>query len=449
MEQKTQVQEVSLRRMFFSVGYRWKRIVATAVLFAVLLGGIQGIRIFRQAVALQTAEQSDQAAVETYETEAAQLQRRIELLEKNIADHKAYLSETLLMQLDPYHVYQAKAMIYIAAEDSAAVESDKQEADTSALLNVYYTIASMKEMTQTVADAAGVDVLDLSELVNIYIQQDQNLQIAVYNPDAQTASQILSIYLDYLEDYRAKLSESIAEHSYSVVFETVGLGESQSMRDKQSEARNRLTELEKEHEKIQKEYESLRNPAQPMNAGNAAFKSGVKWAVLGAAVGTALAVVAVCWDFVCGDLVCSSAELKCRFGIRELGGFWAGKRKCGVISSKLMAAEGRVSSNSEENLDLIAANIASFVQPGESVLITGSMQYPEFVAKLQQRLPEIKLVAGGSLMTDASAVRALAQCHGAILLVKKDESRYSAIARETDRVSDMGKGLIGCIIGEN
>lgn len=446
MEQKTQAQEVSLRRMLFSVGYRWKSIVAVAAILAVLLGGIQGVRTFRQMRSRQLAVQNNQISAEE---ENARLERRIELLEKNIADHKAFLAESLLMQIDPYHVYQAKALIYIAADDPDAVTNDNQEANTSALVNVYYTAANTQEMTELVAQAAGVDVLDLSELVNIYIQQDQNLQIAVYNPDAQIASQILSAYLDYLEEYQSKLGQSIAKHSYRVVFETVGLGESQSVRDKQSEARNHLTELEKALENLQKEYDGLRNPMQSVDAGTAAFKNGIKWAMLGVVAGAVLAVVVICFGFVCGDRISSSAELKCRFGIRELGGFWAGKRKCGFFSSKLMAAEGRISSNSEENLDLIAANIASFAQSGESVLITGSMQYPEFVAKLQQRLPDIKLVAGGSLIADAAAVRMLSLCQGVILLVKKGESRYSAVSREIDRVSDLDKRLIGCIIAEN
>ena len=444
MEQKTQVQEVSLRRMLFSVGYRWRSIVAAAMIFAVLLGGIQGIRTYGQITKEQTAGQSNQVL----ETEETQLQHRIKLLEQNIADQKNYLSETLLMQIDPYHVYQAKALIRIAADEPAAAEAETQDENVAALLNVYYTAANTQEMTEMVAGAAGVDVLDLSELVNIYIQQDQNLQIAVYNPDAQTASRILSAYLDCLKDYQPKLSQSVVEHSFGVVFETVGLGASQSIRDKQSEARNHLTELEQALADVRKEYNALHGSTEPVSASAAVLKTGAKWAALGATAGVVLEVAVICFGFVCGDRVFSAAELKDRFGLRELGGFWAGKRKCGCVVSKLMEAEGRVSSNSDGNLDLIAANIAAFAQSGETVLITGSLTYADAVAKLQQRLPDIKLLTGGSLMKDAAAVHQLTSSQSVILLVEKDVSRYSTVSWEMDRVSDLGKRLIGCIIAE-
>ena len=448
MEQKNQVQEVSLRRMLFSVGYRWKSVIAAIVVFAVLIGGIQGVRTFAQVKQAQDITPRDPAAEEAYESAKEQLTRRIELLENNIADQKVYLSEALLMQLDPYHVYQAKALIYVAADTPSAGENDQQATDTSALLGVYYTIASSHEITETVAEAVGVNVLDLSELVNIYIQQNQNLQIAVYNPDAEIARQILSIYLDYLEGYRSKLSQSIAQHIYSVIFETVGLGESQSMQDKQNEARNRLTELEDALESLQEEYNALYDPAKPVDAWGAILKDGVKWAVLGAAVGAALVVAAICFDFVCADPVYSAQELKDRFGIRDLGGFWAGKRKCGLFAAKLMEAEGRVSRNSEENWDLIAANIDNFSQKGETILVAGGAKYTEEVVKLQQRLPNVKLVSVGGLMEDAAAVRMLAQCHGVILLAEKGRSRYSTISREKDRVADLKIRLVGCIIAE-
>ena len=440
MEQNNQVQEVSLRRMFYAVGYRWKRIVAAALVFAVLLGGIQGIRVFAKTAQGQTA-------AETYEPEQAQLSRRIELQEKSIAEQKAYLSEALLMQVDPYHIYQAKGLIHIAAEDPAEPETESQDADTAALLAAYYTLANTQEATETVAAEAGVETDTLSGLVNVYIQQDRNLQIAVYNPDAQTARRILSAYLNYLDGHRPNVSTSISQHDYSIVFETVGLSESTSLQDKQDAARTRLVELEEDLKTLQNEYESLVGSSQPAGVG-AVAKEIIKWAVLGGIAGAVLAAALTCVEFVCGDRVYSAEELRCRLGIRTVGGFWAGKEKCGRVASRLMEAEDRVCVNSGANLDLIVANICSFAANGETVLITGAKRYGDFVAQLQQRLPDVKLVCGGSLMTDAASVQFLRQSCGVILLVQRGCSRYSGIAREMERINDAGKRLIGCIIAE-
>ena len=73
MNQENQSQEVSLKRMCLFAFCQWKRVLAAALVLAVLLGGIQGLRGWKAANA--SDPQSDSSAMERYEAEKTRLEK--------------------------------------------------------------------------------------------------------------------------------------------------------------------------------------------------------------------------------------------------------------------------------------------------------------------------------------------------------------------------------------
>lgn len=451
MNQENRVQEVSIRRMIFAVCYQWKKIIAAALALAVLLGGYQGARKLRQVNDTQQNKHSEQeyeTAMAAYEAEKEMLDNSIAVLESNIADQKVFLGESELMRLDPQNVYQAKVFLYISTDYQIMPEMTYQDTDKAALiLSAYRALLSTQEAVQTVAEAVGMETMDLKELINVYTEMDRVMQIAVYHSDGEMAEWILAELLDYLETQRDQIARSIKEHSVEQVFDTVGLGANEELAEKQGEVRLRLEECETSLDKLGEQRSALTKPTPTELTAADAVKSGIKWALLGAAAGAFLAVVIFCCGFIFGDKVYSGEELKGRYGIRNVGGFWSGEKKCDPIAAALMKVEGRISSNSEENLELLAAGINNSCGGAGTILLTG-MGADELANQLQPRIGRLKLVSCGSLQTSADALQRLSGCDGVLLVEMRGVSRYSAVIREIDRVREAGKLLVGCIIAE-
>ena len=444
MNQDNQVQEVSIKRMLFFVGSQWKRILAVAAALAVLLGGIQGYRAWDA-----TNRMNQQAALEDREDEKTKLEQRAASIQREIDHQREYLEESILMQLDYYDIHEAKVSLYISTDYQIMPDMEYQNTDErGTILNVYHVACTCDKVLEEVARQMGIETKYLKELVTVTTSNNRILSIYVWQTNSADAERIRDLILAQMDGVGEEITNTIGEHTMSVVNDSVGVVVDTSVADLQEEARGRLTEAETSLAQVQSELKAVTKSADTgTSAGTAAVKDSFVWAVIGGIVGVFLGTVAACWGFIFGDKVTSGEEIKCRFGIKLIGGVWSGRKKCDPITAALMTAEGRVSRNSDDNLELIAPNISNYSGGAVSILLAGA-ENGELADLLQPRLGKVKLIPCGSLVTSAAALRLLPGCDGVLLVEKRGISRYSAAAREMERVRDAGKHLIGCIIEE-
>ena len=116
MEQEKQV--VYFSDLFFAVLKRWKAIVACALILAAALGGF---------ALWKASKKGDSAAAEDAAKAVEYNQAQLDIISANILSQQKYMTESVLMTMDPYSYGDCCCMfgkpIMASAEDYAAMKA--------------------------------------------------------------------------------------------------------------------------------------------------------------------------------------------------------------------------------------------------------------------------------------------------------------------------------------
>ncbi len=152
-----------------------------------------------------------------------------------------------------------------------------------------------------------------------------------------------------------------------------------------------------------------------------------------------------------GDKVFSARELKDRYKVKILGKLSSGK-KVGAIDAWLNRLEGRAYNVDEDaEYRLIAANVKNYAGDMKKILVTGSVAadvLAHAAEALKAELGEIQVVAGNNMLENVETVRELPECDGVILVEQCGVSKYSAVEAEIEKVLDLEKSVVGCVVFE-
>ena len=67
---------------------------------------------------------------------------------------------------------------------------------------------------------------------------------------------------------------------------------------------------------------------------------------------------------------------------------------------------------------------------------------------MKSELGEIQVVAGNNMLEDVQTVRELPECDGVILVEQCGVSKYSVVEAEIEKVFDLKKYVVGCVVFE-
>lgn len=219
MNYENQEWEISLKDLFFSVLNQWKKLLVTAVILAVALGGFQGYRAWRGANNPETLAQYQEeyeTELEAYEQEREALERSIEDLEQIIESQNKYMEESALMQMDYHNIYEASVSLYFTTDYQIMPQMFYQDVDnTKTIVALYKTALESNGIIDAVAQEVGMETKYLNELVTITKDSDYVLQISVIHDDKDTATEIMELILASLH------LTTMTECGFSNVFHSV------------------------------------------------------------------------------------------------------------------------------------------------------------------------------------------------------------------------------------
>lgn len=452
MHYENQDWEISLKDMVFSVLYQWKRILVVALVLAVVLGGYKGYGSWRSANDPESLAQAQEAYAEelaVYEQELASLERSVEQLENAIASENEYLTESPLMQMDYHNVYKASVSLYFSTGYQIMPQMSYQNVDTTkSVVSLYKAALESNGIMDAVAGEVGIEAKYLHELVTVVKDSDYILQIEVIHEDKDTASKIVELMLDNLSSTQSQVTETVGEHTMAVVLNTAASSVELDVAETQDTEKAKLETYMTTYDNTVTELKALGDPPVMAASNSNAVKTAVKWAVLGGVAGVLVYAVAACVLFLLGGAVHSGEEMKKRLQIKVLGSVIRGKKRPDGVTRWIKQLEGRLDTNSDTNLEMLAANIHSYAGGAKTLLVTGdaNIQDTQLLAEnLRQKLGDITLTACGSLLRDPEALRQLHVCDGVLLVEVCGKSKYQNIIHELERVTDASKPIVGCI----
>ncbi len=460
MNYLTQETEISLKDMIFYTVYRWKKILVIALIFALLLGGFQGILSFmtlNDAESLKEIQAEYEDDLRYYESKLEELKSNVDSLKIARDSQRTYLNNSVLMNIDPSNVAQAKASLYIDTNYQIIPNATYQNPDKTASIKHAYELAVYSNaLLDEISATTNLDPKYIKELITTIPAEEiqlptTTLDISVVHSSPEEASAIMNQILSYLTSLKPSIIASIDNHKAEVLSNSVSIMVDNNLSELQTTAKKALTALENELSSTENTLASFAAPEKGILSTSDAVKNIVIWTIVGAVVGGFLGVFFFLAMYLFSGKVYSAKELQIRYNLSDLGHIAASDKKADFLTRFLKKSEQRIIANSEGNYAVIAANLETYSKSMKNILLTGSIdsaELMELTKRLQGTCKNINLICDGSILTDAAAVHQLADCDGVVLLEKCGTSLYNEVILELNRINDFKKPVIGCLVIE-
>lgn len=437
--------EMSFGDLFLNMIYKWKAIVAFALIFALLLGGYQAWQTIQD-----NAKEPSEKSVTEYNRDLGILQKQLANAEMLLKEREEYLLNAPLMQMDAENAYVANAYLFIRTDYQIMPGMDYQNVDdSSSILTVYQNVLSDRETMVNISQELGVETNNLSGLIEVEKETAHLLRICVYHADAATAENILNLLLRHVDAARESAAELICAHTTDVMMKSVDLCYDFSTISAKQEAQyKKLTTYQGDVDDLNEKIDNLKK-TNPSGGKKSVAKQAVLWSVLGAVAGAVVCAVWVTLVFIFRTTVYSAKELSERLNLHVLGAVPAKRVYRDPVVRLLRKLEGRAGQNPEENLELIAENITDYRDGAQQILVAGTVSSDKisaFTEALAEKTGDVKLIPGGNVLRDAGALRTLRACDAVIFLEACGKSKYQQIILEAEKACTCGKQIVGCVV---
>lgn len=486
-------EEIDLIQLAFSILHKYRQILMTVVICAVLAAGFGLAKNAYSSYAESKAADSEDVAVaksaaqqkydeemlayreektkhdtnvQEYQEELLENQQAIESTKIKIQNAQEYLDNSVLNTIDPYNVPVAQADLYVSTDYKIMPGMDYQNVDyTDAVLKAYSSLITNSETMEKIAKTVGMEERYLQELVSVSGDSSTRLlTIRAYGADEATANKILDALLVRMEDVRPTIQSTVGSHSIAQLTRTSTVSVMTWLRDSQQQNRDDLTNLqnqvttleaadrvlEQSIEDEQQALEAMELPEKPKETGNS-----MKMVVLGALLGGVLACGVVVVKFLLDGMVYSASELNRSTGLPVLGALASDRtKKAGKLDARLYQMEGRPDGSADaEMLCLMAQTIRSRAPEAKNILVTGDLpadQLEALAAALQATEPlrGQSVTAAESILKAAATVPHVVAADAIVLAADCTVTRTDAVREQNEKIVRLGKQILGCIVYE-
>ena len=445
--------ETSLRDLFFHILYRWRSILAAALIGAILLGGYAWVGNRRkvvqtvETVAVQTMENTDEA-----DTLQKNYQASIQLYQNLLENNRKYRDNSVVMKLDPYHVWKA-VTVY-------AVETENTETDAEAGSDAKARIAA-------VYPAMILSGFDAAELAAIYGVTEES-----YIGEVVTSTPLSGSYgsfsvtalgrtKDEVEKAIASLDKTVRDVSQGGIQQiakhrTVQLSRfvRQTM---DTDISSRQTAVAQNISVYQAAITSNENaiskaPVEAEMNGKPVKKSAVRYAATGFALGMIILICLYSVLYLLGRKLRDARELTDRFGIPVFGELNHSRaRRSGKGIDKLI--EKWEFYKTKMDPDIVLDDVCALIQEqrgNRHVLLTGTITADRmdwFAGSLKERLTgDADIIVEGDFLHNVRKITGADKTATVIIVEEKYQSETEDIRRMLETIS-LGKTTVsGAIV---
>lgn len=442
MGQERDTRMVYIKDLLFVALYQWRNILLVSLVFAVVLAGVAGAMEWKSFSAAQ-GKTIDQATLDAYAEEKEILQNNVSYIQDTVDNQKAYLEESVLMDLDPYNVYKALVVFSVETDYQIQPEMTYQNPDNIlTILNSYGVFLTSNQVIDSIAEEMGMKSKYVDEIVTVTNGGTglRNLIISVTHSNAEDAAKITDLMVSFIDDAAKSISQTVGDHRIEMISCNVCEQIDLSVETARNNAIIRLNTLTQNLTDAQNALDALTLPET--EAKFSAIKV-IIFAVAGIVLGAMLVIGVACLKHIAGGKVYSVRTLKNRFDIKVL---------CCVPSSKkrtpmdcwLRKLENR--SMDKEQFVLAAATIKNYCQNAQNLMIVADEEMP-----IQPLLDALKncgteISACGSLLHSVKALEALPKADAILMVAQCDKTRYDYMEHELGLIADQGKQLLGCVL---
>lgn len=473
-----QEEEPDLAALMMTLLHKLKPILLTAVVCAVIFGGVAGVRAAKGGSTSAEKQKAYEQALDEYEQKKADYAFEQKQYEQSTANNQQmqkqaqetleqaqdYAENSLLGQLNAYNVWTAQADVYVDAADASR---------TAALLTAYSNQLTSGDALEQAAEAVNLQARYLTGAIAAEPQVSGTetvaysgvLTLRAYAADQVRAQAMLDAMLGQLNRLHDSISAAVGSHDVRVISTGISQGVSMELRAAQQENNADIQELQSQLVELQSAQQTLddnwnstksdwKNISEPALGGGAA-SSVAKYLLIGFLLGGVLACGVVVVKFLLDGMVYSASELNRSTGLPVLGALASDRtKKAGKLDAKLYQMEGRPDGSADaEMLCLMAQTIRSRAPEAKNILVTGDLpadQLEALAAALQATEPlrGQSVTAAESILKAAATVPHVVAADAIVLAADCTVTRTDAVREQNEKIVRLGKQILGCIVYE-
>ena len=314
---------MNMKELFALLVRRCRAVLLTALIFAVLLGGVQAFRTSRS-----NSDESDVSAEEKIASQYADLaalKQQLTTTKAKVASLQEYTTHAPLMEIDPYRVYTTTMLIGLTPAENAPGASASQEYSDGAVCAAWLAGTDIQKLA---ADTSFAEIgnLYLQDLFSAKPLSGGVLSLRTYGTSQERAEELADMLYQGL--HRQFSGESSSTPTVNAVLSSATLCETNTeIADKQDKIFKELTTAKESLTTLTSKVQSQESALPHGDETPSPVKSGVKYAVLGFAVGIILACLWILVKALFSGRIETAGQLEAMSGAPYWGTLAVAKRK--------------------------------------------------------------------------------------------------------------------------
>lgn len=406
---------MNMKELFALLVRRCRAVLLTALIFAVLLGGMQAFRTSRS-----NSDESDVSAEEQIASQYADLaalKQQLTTTKAKVASLQEYVVQAPLMEIDPYRVYTTTMLIGLTPAENAPVASASQEYSDGAVCAAWLAGTDIQKLA---ADTSFAEIgnLYLQDLFSAKPLSGGVLSLRTYGTSQERAEELADMLYQGL--HRQFSGESSSIPTVNAVLSSATLCETNTeIADKQDKIFKELTTAKESLTTLTSKVQSQELALPHDDETPSPVKSGVKYAVLGFAVGIILVCLWILVKAVFSGRIETAGQLETMGGAPYWGTLAVAKRKSdrwadAILGETLWADRNAAAAH-------LADRVAACDSASAGIAIISSLsdqpeELDDFVAALKDRDYSVSVIM--NVASDPAAFACLKK-NGLILLAER------------------------------
>lgn len=406
---------MNMKELFALLVRRCRAVLLTALIFAVLLGGVQAFRTSRS-----NSDESDVSAEEKIASQYADLaalKQQLTTTKAKVASLQEYTTHAPLMEIDPYRVYTTTMLIGLTPAENAPGASASQEYSDGAVCAAWLAGTDIQKLA---ADTSFAEIgnLYLQDLFSAKPLSGGVLSLRTYGTSRERAEELADMLYQGL--HRQFSGESSSIPTVNAVLSSATLCETNTeIADKQDKIFKELTTAKESLTTLTSKVQSQESALPHDDETPSPVKSGVKYAVLGFAVGIILACLWILVKALFSGRIETAGQLETMSGAPYWGTLAVAKRKSdrwadAILGETLWADRKAAAAH-------LADRVAACDSASAGITIISSLsdqpeELDDFVAALKDRDYSVSVIM--NVASDPAAFACLKK-NGLILLAER------------------------------
>ena len=406
---------MNMKELFALLVRRCRAVLLTALIFAVLLGGVQAFRTSRS-----NSDESDVSAEEQIASQYADLaalKQQLTTTKAKVASLQEYVVQAPLMEIDPYRVYTTTMLIGLTPAENAPGASASQEYSDGAVCAAWLVGTDIQKLA---ADTSFAEIgnLYLQDLFSAKPLSGGVLSLRTYGTSQERAEELADMLYQGL--HRQFSGESSSTPTVNAVLSSATLCETNTeIADKQDKIFKELITAKESLTTLISKVQSQESALPHGDETPSPVKSGVKYAVLGFAVGIILACLWILVKAMFSGRIETAGQLETMGGAPYWGTLAVAKRKSdrwadAILGETLWADRNAAAAH-------LADRVAACDSASAGIAIISSLsdqpeELDDFVAALKDRDYSVSVIM--NVASDPAAFACLKK-NGLILLAER------------------------------